>query len=62
MEYALLEAEAGGPEETKLFQSLECGQGRLPGRGVFELVLKDGSNGISRGGCVGAGCGGWVQQ
>lgn len=42
MDCALLEVEAGGQEETKLFQTHECGQGGLPGRGVLELVLKDG--------------------
>lgn len=42
VECALLEVEAGGPEETKLFRTHVCGQGGLPGRGVSELVLKDG--------------------
>lgn len=42
VECALLEVEAGGPEETTLFQSHVCGQGGLPGRGALELVSKDG--------------------
>lgn len=43
VECALLpEVEAGGPEETTLFQPHVCGQGGLPGRGALELVSKDG--------------------